>query len=386
MGIEVKAERVMELLRGVQHPAMKDDIVSLGIVQDVSCGPREVRFVLHLIEPNDPFGGSLLRACKRVLEQEYPGVEVVSSVQEATPLRKEQPPRKGGVGMVKNVVMVASGKGGVGKSTITVNLGVALARKGFRVGILDADVFGPSVPIMLGVEDERPEVRNEDGEDLIVPVDAYGVKMLSMGFFVPAGDAVVWRGPMASSALKQILHMGLWGELDFLLIDMPPGTGDIQLTVVQELSVTGAVVVSTPQKVALADAQKAMSMLSNHDVKVPILGMVENMAWFETEVEPGAKQMLVHADGSTEEVRGERYFIFGRGGAEQLSKELGIPFLGPVPIVMGIREGGDQGCPIASASSKLGNLFDDLADAFLTQVEWRNANLPATRPVGVERH
>ncbi len=341
----------MELLASIKHPAMKQDIVSLGIAQEVAVEGNAVSFILRLIEPNDAFGGSLLRACKRALEAEYPGVEVRGSVQEAAPAKVEAPPRKGGVAGVKHIVAIASGKGGVGKSTITVNLAVALARRGHRVGVLDADVFGPSLPLMLGVVDARPEVINDEGEDLIIPVEAHGVRMLSMGFFVSPSDALVWRGPMASNGLKQILHMGLWGELDYLLIDLPPGTSDIHLTVVQEMSLTGAVIVSTPQSVALADAQKAISMFSNHEVNVPMLGLVENMAWFEAE-----------------ELPGKRYYIFGKGGAESLAGELGIPFLGSVPIVEGIREGGDSGSPVASADGPLAQAFDGLAAALEAQV------------------
>ncbi len=357
----VTQERVLELLGAIKHPAMKNDIVSLGILQDLSVSDERVSYILRLIEPNDPFGGSLLRASRRALEGEFPGVSIEAAIQEAAPVKVEQPPRKGGVGKVKNIVCIASGKGGVGKSTLTVNLAVALARKGYSVGVIDADVFGPSMPIMLGVEDERPEVLNEDGEDLIVPVEAYGVKMLSMGFFVPLKDALVWRGPMASNGLKQLLGMGLWGELDYLLIDTPPGTSDIHLTVVQEMAVAGAVIVSTPQHVALADAQKAMSMFSNQDVGVPILGIVENMAWF-----------------TPEELPENKYYIFGKGGAEKLASELKVPFLGAIPIVQGIREGGDVGCPIASDSSIVGDAFDQLATAFVEQVDWRNENLPPT--------
>lgn len=357
----VTQERVLELLGTIKHPAMKEDIVSLGILQDLSVSEGRVSFVLRLIEPNDPFGGSLLRASKRVLEGEFAGICVEAGIQEAVPAKVELPPRKGGVEKVKNIICVASGKGGVGKSTLTVNLAVALARKGYSVGVIDADVFGPSMPIMLGVEDERPEVLNEDGEDLIVPVEVYGVKMLSMGFFVPQQDALVWRGPMASNGLKQLLGMGLWGELDFLLIDTPPGTSDIHLTVVQEMTIAGAVIVSTPQHVALADAQKAMSMFSNQDVAVPILGIVENMAWF-----------------TPEELPNNKYYIFGRGGAEKLAKELNVPFLGAIPIVLGIREGGDAGCPIAADSSIVGDAFDQLVAAFIEQVNWRNEHLPPT--------
>ena len=231
---------------------------------------------------------------------------------------------------VKNIIAVSSGKGGVGKSTVAVNLAVSLAKLGYKVGLLDADIFGPSMPKMFQVEDARPYAENIDGRDLIIPVEKYGVKMLSIGFFVDPDQATLWRGAMACNALKQLIGDASWGELDYFILDTPPGTSDIHLTLVQTLPITGAVIVSTPQQVALADARKGINMYQNEKVNVPILGLVENMAWF-----------------TPAELPNNRYYIFGRDGGKQLAEELNIPLLGQVPLVQSIREGGDEGTPIA---------------------------------------
>jgi len=352
MARALNEESVLELLRGLTHPEKKKDVVSLGLVRDLYFDETGIHFALAQLSANDPFATSLMRQARRIVSEAYPDVAVEASLQMVAKAPKEVkdlPPRQGGVQNVKHIVAIASGKGGVGKSTVTVNLAVALARKGFKVGILDADVFGPSMAIMLGVEDERPEVRNEEGEDLIIPVEAYGIKMLSMAFFVASSDALVWRGPMASNALKQIIHMGLWGELDYLLIDTPPGTSDVHLTITQDLKLSGAIVVSTPQRVALADAQKALSMFSNHEIAVPIVGMVENMSWFDT------------GDGT-------KHYIFGKGGAVELAAELGVPLLGEIPITQELREGGDTGCPLAAGEGAMARAFDELAANFLAQM------------------
>ena len=352
MARALNEESVLDLLRGLTHPEKKKDVVSLGLVRDLYFDEAGIHFALAQLSANDPFATSLMRQARRIVSEAYPDVAVEASLQmvaQAPKEAKDLPPRQGGVQNVKHIIAIASGKGGVGKSTVTVNLAVALARKGFKVGILDADVFGPSMAIMLGVEDERPEVRNEEGEDLIIPVEAYGIKMLSMAFFVASSDALVWRGPMASNALKQIIHMGLWGELDYLLIDTPPGTSDVHLTITQDLKLSGAIVVSTPQRVALADAQKALSMFSNHEIAVPIVGMVENMSWFDT------------GDGT-------KHYIFGKGGAVELAAELGVPLLGEIPITQELREGGDTGCPLAAGEGAMARAFDELAANFLAQM------------------
>lgn len=268
---------------------------------------------------------------------------------------------------VKNIIAVASGKGGVGKSTVCSNLAVALAQKGYKVGLLDADIFGPSVPKMFNVEDASPMLEKKDGRDLIVPIESYGIKLLSIGFFVKKEDAVVWRGAMAGNALKQLIADADWGELDYFFIDFPPGTSDIHLTLVQTLPITGAIIVSTPQEVALADARKGINMFVDEKVNVPILGLVENMAWF-----------------TPAELPENKYYIFGKGGCRTLAKEKGFALLGQIPIVQSIREGGDDGRPVALQTETItGNAFAELADNVIDAVDKRNREQPPTHIVKV---
>jgi len=286
---------------------------------------------------------AIVKACEKALRfYVHPDIEPHIHVKTLHPVA--EPPKKKNLN-AKNIIAVASGKGGVGKSTVAVNLAVALARMGYQTGLLDADIYGPSMLKMLGVENLKPAVKGSEGHEIIVPVERYGVRMLSIGFFVRPGDALIWRGPMATSAIKQLINQGEWGELDYLLIDLPPGTGDVHLTIVQELPVTGAVIVSTPQEVALADAVKGISMFQNDKVKVPILGLVENMAWF-----------------TPEELPNNRYYIFGNGGCKALAEREGIRLLGQIPIVQGIREGGDNGQPIVTNENSItGKAFMELA-------------------------
>ncbi|MDR0812223.1 MAG: Mrp/NBP35 family ATP-binding protein, partial [Paludibacter sp.] len=266
---------------------------------------------------------------------------------------------------VKNIIAVFSGKGGVGKSTIAANLAVSLANAGYKVGLLDADIYGPSIPKMFGVEDAQPFSRESDGKHLIVPIEKYGVKLLSIGFFVDTDVAVVWRGAMASNALKQLLTDGDWGALDYFVIDLPPGTGDIQLTLVQTLGITGAIVVSTPQDVALADARKGVNMFAGEKVNVPVLGLVENMSWF-----------------TPAELPENRYYIFGRDGGKRLAEELGIPLLSQIPLVQSVRESGDDGAPAAlNANSIMGLYFNQLAEKIIVQTDYRNKNFERTKRV-----
>ncbi|MFW5886189.1 MAG: Mrp/NBP35 family ATP-binding protein [Bacteroidota bacterium] len=270
---------------------------------------------------------------------------------------------------VKNVVAVASGKGGVGKSTVAVNLAVALERSGAKTGLIDADIFGPSVPKMFNVENDRPGVRKEENLEIILPVEKYGVKLLSVGFFVDPVDALVWRGPMATNALRQLLHQADWGELDYLVIDLPPGTSDIHLTMVQEVAVTGAIIVSTPQQVAIADAVKGISMFKSDKINIPVLGLVENMAWF-----------------TPAELPGNKYYIFGKEGCKQLANEMNVSLLGQIPIVQSIREDGDLGTPSALDDQTMeGKAFAQLARNVLKAVEERNKNLPPTNKVEVAK-
>jgi len=279
----------------------------------------------------------------------------------------EPPPEREVLPHVKNIVAVASGKGGVGKSTVAANLAVALAQSGKRVGLIDADVYGPSIPKMFDVEGERPSARTEDGVEWIAPIEKYGVKLLSVGFFIKPEDAVVWRGPMATSALKQLITQGDWGELDYLLIDLPPGTGDVHLTMVQEVPVTGVLIVSTPQDVALADVIKGINMFAGEKINVPVLGLVENMSWF-----------------TPEELPDNKYYIFGKEGCKNLAEKMGIPLLAQVPIVQGIRESGDAGKPIAlSSDSSSGKAFGKLAQGLEEALNKRNMEQAPTKKVEI---
>ena len=269
--------------------------------------------------------------------------------------------------VAKNIIAVASGKGGVGKSTVAVNLAVALAKMGYSVGLLDADLYGPSIPKMLGAENLQPPIIGREGHEIIVPVEQYGVRMLSIGFFVRPEDALIWRGPMATNAIKQLLHHCDWKQPEYLLIDLPPGTGDVHLTIVQELPVTGAVIVSTPQEVALADAIKGINMFQTDHVNVPILGLVENMAWF-----------------TPEELPEHRYYIFGNGGCKALAERTGIRLLGQIPIVQSICESSDNGQPIVVNETAIaGKAFMELAQNMVEAVHERNENLPPTQPVEI---
>ena len=265
---------------------------------------------------------------------------------------------------MKNIIGVSSGKGGVGKSTVACNLAVALAQQGYRVGLLDADIFGPSIPKMFGIEDEQLYMEEVDGQKLIVPAEKYGVKILSIGFVVSKDQAVLWRGAMASNALKQLITEANWGELDYFIIDMPPGTSDIHLTLVQTLAITGAIVVTTPQEVALADARKGVSMFLGEHVNVPVLGIVENMSWFTPASHPD-----------------EQYFIFGRDGGKHLAEKLGVELLGQIPLVAGICKGGDDGVPVTMQNNVSGVSFQRLATRVVAAIDQRNQSLPPTERV-----
>ena len=277
--------------------------------------------------------------------------------------QKQEKPLPG----VKNIIGVSSGKGGVGKSTVASNLAVSLAQLGYKVGLLDADIFGPSVPKMFGVEDEQLYMTTKNGKNLILPIEKYGVKLLSIGFLVDKEKAVLWRGGMASNALKQLINEADWGDLDYFVIDMPPGTSDIHLTLVQTLAITGAIVVTTPQEVALADARKGVSMFQSEHVKVPILGIVENMSWFTPATHPD-----------------EKYFIFGKDGGKNLAEKLNVNLLGQIPLVAGICRGGDDGMPVTLQNSVSGAAFIDLAHRVVEAIDSRNASLPATEKVKMD--
>lgn len=322
---------IKDALSHVRYPGTGEDVVSAGMLEDdIRIDGKKISFSLIFKRANDPFAKSLVKACEQAIltyvdeEAEIKGNIAIKTVA-PPPTPKDEPLKE-----VKNIIAVSSGKGGVGKSSVAVNLAVALANEGKRVGLLDADIYGPSVPKMLGLEEARPEGENIDGKDYILPIDWNGIKVLSIGFFVDPDKALVWRGAMAVNALKQLISDALWGELDYFIVDMPPGTGDIHLSLVQQLKLTGAIVVTTPQPVALADARKGIDMFTNDHVGVPMLGIVENMAWF-----------------TPEELPNNKYYIFGKDGGKALAEECGTRLLAQIPLVQGIREGGDSGLPVA---------------------------------------
>ncbi len=360
---------VLDALKHVRHPGKGNDIVSLDMVaDDIKIDGKKISFSLLFDRVNDPMIPALKQACVKAIET-YVGedAEIRGNIYVKIKPRPKAEPEKL-LSDVKNIVAIASGKGGVGKSTVTSNLAVALAKAGYSVGLLDADIFGPSVPKMFRTEEDRPLIDKIDGRDRIIPVEKYGVKMLSIGYFVNPKDATIWRGAMATNAIKQLITEGNWGALDYLLIDLPPGTSDIHLTLVQTLSISGAVIVTTPQDVALADAIKGVSMFQSKNINVPILGLVENMAWF-----------------TPAELPDNKYYIFGKDGGKNLAEELNVPLLGQIPLVQSIREGGDQGEPAAlNENSITGAAFAEMATKVVAAIEERNNNMPPTQIVEIK--
>lgn len=356
---------ILDALRNVRYPGNGKNIVELEMIEDdMRIDGNKVSFSIIFEKTTDPFIKSVVKAAETAILT-YISSEIDIKGNIAVKTRQQAPQRPANpLPGVKNIIGVSSGKGGVGKSTVASNLAVALAREGYKVGLLDADIFGPSVPKMFGVEDEQLFMHNVDGRDLIIPIERYGVKLLSIGFVVDKNSPVLWRGGMASNALKQLIADADWGELDYFLIDMPPGTSDIHLTLVQTLGITGVVIVSTPQEVALADARKGIAMFMGDKVNVPILGLVENMAWFTPAPHPD-----------------ERYYIFGREGAVNLAKELGVNLLTQIPIVGTICEGGDNGSPIATEDSITAHSFVHLAHEVIDAIDKRNTTLPPTSKV-----
>lgn len=363
---------ILDVLKTVRYPGNGKSLVENEMVEDdIRIDGNKVSFSLIFDKPTDPFIRSVVRSAETAINSGIsPEVEIKGNI--AVKFRKNLPEKKPELlPGVKNIIGISSGKGGVGKSTVAANLAVALAAGGYRVGLLDADIFGPSMPKMFGVEDEQLYMVNKDGRDWIEPIEKYGVKMLSIGFLVDKEKPVLWRGGMASNALKQLISDAWWGELDYFLIDMPPGTSDIHLTLVQTLSITGIVVVSTPQEVALADARKGIAMFTDSKVNVPILGLVENMAWFTPARHPD-----------------ERYYIFGDGGAVRLAEKEGVRLLAQIPLVMDIRSQADAGEPVAlilendpADANAEAKAFAKLADNVVEAVEERNRALPPTTKV-----
>ncbi len=368
--MNIYPQLIIDALHTVRYPGTGKDIIEAGMLEDdIRISGLHVSFSLIFDRPTDPFLKSLVKASEAAIHA-YVSKDITveintktrsaATVPDASPSGSSFPFARLG-----NIIAVSSGKGGVGKSTVAANLAIGLARLGHRVGLLDCDIFGPSMPKMFGVEDARPYSEEIDGKTMIVPIDKYGVKMLSIGFFVDPATPTLWRGGMASNALKQLIGEAAWGDLDYFILDTPPGTSDIHLTLVQTLPITGAVIVSTPQQVALADARKGINMYRNDKVNVPILGLVENMAWF-----------------TPAELPDNRYYIFGRDGAKQLAEEMQVPLLAQIPLVQSVCESGDAGTPaVLNPDSVSGQYYLQLAARVVTQTDRRNAEQAATRIV-----
>ncbi|MBR1630512.1 MAG: Mrp/NBP35 family ATP-binding protein [Paludibacteraceae bacterium] len=323
-------QQIIDALRHVRYPGNGKDLVEAGMLEDdIRISGLKVNFSIIFERDNDPFMRSLIKSAEQAVLT-YVDSNAVVEINPKFHRQTASPAAESPLSDVKRIIAVSSGKGGVGKSTVACNLAVALAQQGHRVGLLDADIFGPSQPTMFGAEHERPVAETVDGRDLIVPIERYGVKLLSIGFFVDASSAVIWRGAMACNAVKQLINDACWGPLDYFLIDLPPGTSDIHLTLVQTLRLTGAIVVTTPQPVALADARRGIDMFRQDKIDVPVLGVIENMAWF-----------------TPAELPDNRYYIFGRDGGKELARQAGVPLLGQIPLVQSIRQGGDDGVPVA---------------------------------------
>jgi len=363
--MNITNEDILKALGTVEEPDLKKDLVSLNMIKDIKIEGKKVSFTVVLTTPACPLKELIRNRCTEAVKKIDNTLDVeVNLTADVTSIRNSQPQLPG----VKNIIAVASGKGGVGKSTVTCNLAVALSRAGAKVGIIDADISGPSIPVMFDVEDAHPNIVEENGKTVIIPILQYGIKLISIGFLAPAEAAVVWRGPMASSALRQFLGDVEWGDLDYLLIDLPPGTSDIHLSLVQTVPVTGVVIVTTPQKVALADARKGLSMFKQPQINVPILGVVENMAYF-----------------TPAELPDNKYYIFGEKGGRQLAEENEVAFLGEIPLVQGIRESGDAGKPFVMSDSVTAEAFKSLAENVAQQVAIRNANYTPTQKVEIKR-
>lgn len=343
---------IEELLEGVIHPESGAGIVGSGIAEVVTASAEGVAVNLRFAKSRDPFAQKIRRQVEEILGGRYPGIDIRVTVVESAP-KKSQAERLSTTGGIARAVAVASGKGGVGKSTVTANLALTLRNMGYRVGILDADIYGPSQPKMFGCEGYVPEAEHDEqtGVDYILPAEVMDIKLMSIGFFVGAEDSLMWRGAMASNALKQFIHQTKWGTLDFLLIDLPPGTGDIHIQLINELKLNGSVIVSTPQQVAVADVRRGVAMFRHPQVNVPVTGIVENMAWF-----------------TPEELPENRYYLFGRGGARRYAEENGVPFLGEIPIVQSVMEGAEQGVPASWNDVRVERWYREIAERIVEKV------------------
>ncbi len=365
--MDFQEKDILEALGYVIEPDLKKDIITLNLVSNIAVENNVIKFDLQINNPAMHNKKRIVEACELHLSKVLKTPVTAEINFTAIPKAPEMPKSNKVLPQVKNIIAIASGKGGVGKSTVTANLAVALAQKGYKVGLVDADIYGPSMPLMFNVEGEKPTSVEVNGRNLIQPIESYGVKLLSIGFFAGTDQAVVWRGPMATKALSQLFTEANWGELDYMLIDLPPGTGDIHLSLVQTVAVTGAVVVSTPQKVALIDARKAVGMFKLSQINVPVLGFIENMAYF-----------------TPDELPNNKYYIFGKDGLKELAAKEGLPLLGEIPIVQSVREAGDVGRPaVLQENTPQSKAFLAFADKVIEQVELRNQAMEPTKKVEI---
>lgn len=372
--LSITKEKVLSALTRIEEPGTDKDIVALSMIKHLEIGVNQIKFTIAVNNPASHAKDALKKACTQVLKEEFGediNVRINTSYRPKPDQSRLVPNQNVALPKIRNIIAVTSGKGGVGKSTVTVNLAMALKNQGYKVGVLDADIAGPSIPIMFGAEEMQPLVSPRDGKNYINPIMQYGIKMISIGFLTPADSAIVWRGPMASKALRQFFGDVDWGDLDYLLIDMPPGTSDIHLTLVQTVPVTGAIVVTTPQKVAMADATKGAAMFSQGGINVPLLGVVENMSYF-----------------TPAELPDNKYYIFGQGGGEGLAEKFGVDLLGQIPIVQEIREAGDTGRPImmdADQHELVSEAYTSTALKLVQKANIRNATMPKTETVKITR-
>jgi len=351
----ISNEQVLAALRNVEDPDLKKDLVTLNMIKDLKIEDKKISFTLELTTPACPLKDMLKNACFNAIKHfVYKDAEIHIHITS----RVTKPMDTAQLNNIKNIILVSSGKGGVGKSTVASNLAIALAADGAKTGLIDADIYGPSVPIMFGLIDAKPSAREtEAGKTLITPIEKFGIKLLSLGFFADPDQPVPWRGPMASNAIKQLFNDADWGELDYLIVDLPPGTGDIHITITQSFPISGAVIVTTPQQVALADTRKGLAMFKMPGINIPVLGVIENMAYF-----------------TPEELPDNKYYIFGKNGGRQLAESFNVPFLGEIPIVQGITEAGDRGTPIAlDKGNKTAVAFAEIAGRIAQQVAVNNA-------------
>ncbi|WP_320051664.1 Mrp/NBP35 family ATP-binding protein [uncultured Acetobacteroides sp.] len=353
--MSIDNQAIEKVLSQVIHPDSGDSIVALGMVENIRVEGTDIKLTLAFKKARDPFATSIKRACETAIEQAFPGFtikgNILELVKESEPKKKAEKQVFDTLSGVKHRIAIASGKGGVGKSTVTSNLAVTLAKMGYKVGLIDADIYGPSMPKMFGLEDAMPIMVEVNGQELIEPVEKFGVKVISVGFFVKQEDALVWRGPMATNALRQIVQQVNWGNLDYLLFDLPPGTGDVHITLSTEFRPDGVIVVGTPQDVALADVVKGIKMFTSDNLHIPILGIVENMAWF-----------------TPAELPENKYYIFGKDGCKNLAQKYELPLLGQIPIVQSVCEGGDSGTPSALSNPIVAETFEQIAHGVVTEL------------------